>query len=66
MRRVLFEKFLVFLLTLRCEVVISWDLSGVLNAVVGPLGYNGEVDHHAGDFFLHVCRLTFKSLSAGI
>ena len=44
MRRVLFEKFLVFLLTLRCEVVISWDLSGVLNAVVGPLGYNGEVD----------------------
>ena len=39
-----FAKFLTFLLTLRCEVIISWALSGVLKAVVGPLGYNGEGD----------------------
>ena len=39
-----FAKFLAFLLTLKCEVVISWALSGVLKAVVGPLGYNGEGD----------------------
>ena len=39
-----FVNFLTFLMTLRCDVTISWALSGVLKAVVGPLGYNGEGD----------------------
>ena len=47
-----FANFLAFLTTLRCDVVISWALSGVLKAVVGPLGYNGEGDTVAKEFLV--------------
>ena len=48
----LFAKFLAFSTILRCDVAISWALSGVLKAVVGPLGYNGEGDTVAKEFLV--------------
>ena len=51
-----FENFLAFSTILRCDVTVllllSWALSGVLKAVVGPLGYNGEGDAVAKEFLV--------------
>ena len=45
-------KFLTFLTILRCDVAISWALSGVFKAVVGPLGHNGEGDTVVKEFLV--------------
>ena len=37
-----FVKFVAFSVSLKCKVEISWDLSGVFYAVVGPLGCGWE------------------------
>ena len=51
-----FENFLAFSTILRCDVAVllllSWALSGVLKAVVGPLGYNGEGDTVVKEFLV--------------
>ena len=43
---------MVFFWVFRCEVEISWALSGAFHAVVGPLGCNWEGELVAKEFLL--------------